>query len=404
MYREMDFLKIKDNLSKIIDIEKIKNIRKTLHSYPEISFQENTTSEFIINNLKNWGFTNINIIGGTGVVAVLNGNSNCNSEIASIGLRADIDALPMNELTNLDYKSKNKGCMHACGHDGHTAILLGVAWYMSENIDNFKGTINFIFQPAEESGAGAKKMIDDGLFQKFPCDEIYALHNWPEFEKGKIISINNTIMAGDDDFFIEIIGKGGHAALPHLTIDPIYIGSQIINSLQSIVSRNISPLNSAVISVTTFNGGTTTNVIPDNANISGTFRYINIEDRIDIQNKITFLSESIAKSFNAIVKVNFENGYPPTINSLEQSTVSQKVAKIVVGEENVITNCNPSMGTEDFSFMLQEIPGCYIWLGSKDCEHNVSLHNSMFDFNDNILKTGILYFILIIYSRLSQFT
>jgi len=399
----MDINELKENLYKNINsnIKEIKNIRQTLHTYPEVAFEENTTSEFIIKKLKQWGFKDITVIANTGIVAVLHGNCVNKSNIKSIGLRADIDALPMNELTNLSYKSKNNGCMHACGHDGHIAILLGVAWYMSENKDTFFGQINFIFQPAEESGAGAKKMIDEGLFNKFPCDEIYALHNWPEFEKGKIVAINNTIMAGDDNFFIEIRGKGGHAALPHLTIDPIYVGSQIINSLQSIVSRKISPLNSTVISVTTFNSGTTTNVIPDIANISGTFRYINIEDRDDIQNKIKFLSESIAESFNAKAIVEFENGYPPTINSSEQSLISQKIAKCVVGEDNVITSCQPSMGTEDFSFMLQEVPGCYIWLGAKDHNHNISLHNSMFDFNDSILIYGIVYFLLILYYRLS---
>lgn len=364
--------------------------RKELHQIPEIGLKEYKTSSYIKDKLKEW---NIDYKGGysnTGIVAWVKGN-NGNSD-KSIALRADFDALPMNEKNIFEHKSNYEGMMHACGHDGHTAMLLGGLKYLSEN-PNFDGIVYFIFQPGEEGWGGGEKMIKDGLFSDFKIDEVYALHNWPELPLGQFGVSEGAMMASVEDFDIIIRGKGGHAAIPDLTVDPVVISSQIILAIQTIISRNMNPVDKALISVTKVHGGSAYNVIDDEVVLSGTIRTFKDEVRKIIEDKMEHTAKGIAKANGAKAEITFKKLYPATINSKEKSIFAANVAKDMVGENNVFTDIDPSMGGEDFSFLLNEKPGSYLYIGQKDEKHKAFLHTTEYDFNDNILPIGVNFWV-----------
>ncbi len=371
--------------------------RRELHQIPEIGLEEYKTSAYIKDKLKEWkiefkaGYSN------TGIVAFIKGTKGDSKK--SIGLRADFDALPMPEKNDFDYKSKNKNMMHACGHDGHTSMLLGAAKYLSEN-KNFDGTVYLIFQPGEEGFSGGKKMIEDGLFKDFKIDEVYALHNWPELPVGSFAVNSGAMMAAVDEFDIIVKGKGGHAAIPQLTIDPIVLSSQIVIAIQTIISRFTDPVDKALISITKIHGGTAYNVIDDQVKLSGTIRTFKVETRSFVAKKIEEISQGIAKAHGGGAKVDFNliNKYPPTINSKNESEFAYSVAKDMVGDKNVINDIDPSMGGEDFSYLLNEKPGSYLYIGQKDENHKAYLHTTKYDFNDEILPIGVNFWVNLVHN------
>ena len=381
--------------------DEMKSWRQDLHSIPEIGLEEYETSKYIKKKLSEFKIEYSEGYSSTGVVAWVKGKKGNSSK--SIGLRADFDALPMPEKNNFNYKSKNVGMMHACGHDGHTSMLLGAAKYLSENFD-FDGTVYFIFQPGEEGFGGGKIMIDDGLFRDFKIDEVYALHNWPELPLGHFGVNSGPMMAAVDEFDIIIKGKGGHAAIPQLAIDPVIIASQIVLALQTIVSRSTNPVDKAVVSITKINGGTAYNVIDDSVKLSGTIRTFEEKTRSFIAKKIEDISKGIALSNGgtAVIEFDLVNKYPPTINSKKESEFASEVAKKLVGSEKVITDINPSMGGEDFSYLLNEKPGSYLYIGQADKNHNANLHTSNYDFNDNLLPIGVNFWINLVKEYFSK--
>ena len=373
-------------------LDEMKSWRQDLHKIPEIGLEEYETSKYIKNKLKEF---NVNFKEGysnTGLVAWVKGNKGNSNK--SIGLRADFDALPMPEKNNFEYKSSKDGMMHACGHDGHTSMLLGAAKYISENND-FDGTVYFIFQPGEEGFAGGKKMIEDGLFDDFSIDEVYALHNWPDLPLGSFGVNSGPMMAAVDEFDIIVKGKGGHAAFPQLVIDPIIVASQIVTAIQTIISRSTDPVDKALISITKIHGGTAYNVIDDEVKLSGTIRTFKPETRSFIEKKIEEIANGIAKAHGAGANIEFDliNKYPPTINSKKESEFAAKIAKQMVGEENVNTDIDPSMGGEDFSYLLNKKPGSYLYIGQGDENHKAHLHTTKYDFNDNLLPIGVNYWV-----------
>ena len=372
--------------------EEMTEWRQDLHKIPEIGLKEFETSKYVKEKLKSWDIQFKEGYATTGIVAWVKG-SNGNSD-KSIGLRADFDALPMPEKNDFDHKSKNHGMMHACGHDGHTSMLLGAAKYLSENND-FDGVVHFIFQPGEEGFGGGNIMIEEGMFEDFKIDEVYALHNWPELPLGSFGVNSGPMMAAVDEFDIVVKGKGGHAAIPQLSIDPIIIASQIVISIQTIISRSIDPVDKALISITKIHGGTAYNVIDDEVKLSGTIRTFKAETRSFLEKKIRELSEGIAKAHGGGAKVKFDliNKYPPTINSKKESDFATKVAKNIVGEDNVITDIDPSMGGEDFSYLLNKKPGSYLYIGQCDENHKAHLHTTKYDFNDNLLPLGTNFWV-----------
>ena len=375
--------------------------RQDLHKIPEIGLEEYETSKYIRNKLKEF---NINFKDGyskTGIVAWVDGNVKTTDK--AIGLRADFDALPMPEKNEFDHKSTNNGMMHACGHDGHTTMLLGAAKYLSENND-FDGRVYFIFQPGEEGFAGGKKMIDDGMFKDFKIDEVYALHNWPELPFGTFGVNSGPMMAAVDEFDIIVKGKGGHAASPHLAIDPVVISAQVISAVQTIISRSTDPVDKALISITKINAGTAYNVIDDQVKMGGTIRTFRKETRAYIEKRLRELCNGIAEAHGAEIKIQFDlvNKYPPTINSKKESIFAANVAKGLVGEDKVITDIDPSMGGEDFSYLLEEKPGTYLYLGQGDENHKAHLHTTKYDFNDNLLPLGVNFWVELVKKYFSK--
>ena len=367
--------------------------RHHFHENPELAYKEFNTSKKVVQLLKEFGITEIEEgIGKTGVVATLE-----NGTGKTIGLRADMDALPIfEENKNKKYKSKCDGKMHACGHDGHTTMLLGAAKYLSET-KNFKGKVVLIFQPAEEGFAGAKAMIDDGLLERYPINEIYGMHNMPGLEAGVLAIESGPRLAAADNFVIEIIGKGAHGAMPSNSIDPIVCGASIIQNLQHIVSRNSDPKETLVITVASFNSGHANNVIPKSASLSGTIRYYN--DKIGVLAKKRFFEvvNSTCDAFGAKADINFQKGYPATINHKKQSEFAYESAKKIVGNKASSSQA-PMMGSEDFSYFLKKIPGCFAWIGNGP---SASLHNPKYDFNDSILSIGSSFLASIAEDRLS---
>jgi len=371
--------------------DELKAIRHDIHSHPETAFEEQRTSDLVAAKLAEWGYDVHRGLGRTGVVGVLKSGSGK----GAIGLRADIDALHIHERNTFAHKSQHEGRMHACGHDGHTTMLLGAAKYLAKHRD-FNGTVNFIFQPAEENEGGGREMIKDGLFEKFPCDTVWGMHNWPGMPAGQFVVMPGPMMAGFDIFEITLTGRGAHAAMPHNGWDPIVAGSALVQALQTIVSRNTHPVEAGVVSVTQFHGGDTWNVIPNEVVIRGTTRSFKPEVQALIERRIGEICDGVAATYGCTVKFWYDKRYPQTVNSAPEAALAQAVLEDLVGAENVKTNETPTMGAEDFAFMLQAKPGCYIWIGNGSGEGGCMLHNPGYDFNDEILTLGASYWVKLV--------
>jgi len=360
--------------------------RRDLHAHPELRYQENRTAALVAEKLKSFGCDEVVPgIGQTGVVGVIRGRK----AGRAIALRADMDALPLEEETGLPYKSTVAGKMHACGHDGHTAMLLGAAKYLAET-RNFAGTAIVIFQPAEEGGAGALAMMKDGLLPRFGIEEVYGMHNYPGLPLGQFGIRPGAMMASADHIMIELEGKGGHAARPHLAIDTILVGAQIINQLQSIVARNVDPLDAAVVSICMFQAGHTDNVIPQHALLRGTARALNDEVRALLQKRVPEVVEGTARLYGATAKITYTNGYPVLHNHTRETEFAASVAGEIAGAGKVDTDFPPIMGAEDFAFMLAERPGAFIFVGNGD---SAGLHHPSYNFNDEVIPVGTSYWV-----------
>lgn len=357
--------------------------RRDFHAHPEIGYEEVRTSGLVAERLASWGIEVHRGLGVTGVVGVLHGSQTG----GSIGIRADMDALPMEEEGDVPHRSTIPGAFHGCGHDGHTTMLLGAARALAAKPD-FKGTVHFIFQPAEEGLAGGKAMVDEGLFERFPCDEVYGLHNWPELPFGKAAAQAGPIMAASDFFDIEIDGVGAHAAMPHRGVDPIVVAAHVVTALQTLVSRSTDPLDSSVVSVTKIEAGSAYNVIPARAVLRGTCRTLRPETRDAMEVGIARVAENTARAFGAVASTDYRRNYPPTVNHGPQADKAAAALATIVGAENVLRNTLPSMGGEDFAFMLEKRPGCYLWLGAGGSPTSCNVHHPKYDFNDDLLSVG----------------
>jgi hippurate hydrolase len=365
-------------------------LRRDLHANPELAFEEHRTSALVAERLRDLGVEVHSGIGRTGVVGVIHGRASRSGR--SIALRADMDALPMIEENEFAYRSTQAGLMHGCGHDGHTTMLLGAAQYLAGS-RNFDGTAFLVFQPGEEGYAGAKAMMEDGLFRRFPADEIYALHNWPQLPAGTIGLNPGPMMAAADRVEITICGKGGHGAHPHLTIDPVLVAAHLITAAQTIVARNVAPLDNAVISLCSIQAGNPAaySVVPREAKLVGTVRTFKVDTQELVEQRLIDLAEATARAFGAEAHVIYERIYPATINHVAQAGFAGDVAAALVGESNVVRNLEPSMGAEDFAFMLQERPGCYVRLGQGGGPSSCFLHNTRYDFNDAVIPLGAAF-------------
>lgn len=374
----------------------IQQIRRDLHAHPELCYEEQRTSDVVADKLTEWGIPVIRGLGVTGVVGIIkNGTSD-----RSIGLRADMDALPMQEINTFDHASRHPGKMHACGHDGHTAMLLGAAKHLAEH-RNFDGTVYLVFQPAEEGGAGAKRMIEDGLFEQCPMDAIYGMHNWPGIPAGHMSVVEGPMMASSNEFYLTIKGKGAHAAQPHRGIDPVMVAVQIAQSWQTIISRQKSPLDTAVLSITQIHAGSATNVIPDEAKMSGTVRTYTWPVLDLIEQRMGEIAQHTAAAFGAEAEFRFRRNYPPLVNHPAETRFAVEVMKEVLGAERVDDQVEPTMGAEDFAYFLQAKPGCYMFIGNGEGDHRDGghglgpcvLHNGSYDFNDNLLPIGSSFWV-----------
>jgi amidohydrolase len=387
-------------VNRVADLHnEIKEWRRDLHAHPELRYDVHRTAGSVADKLKSFGCDEVVPgIGRTGVVGVIRGRkSGTKAGNRVIGLRADMDALPIEEETGLPYKSTVPGKMHACGHDGHTAMLLGAAKYLAET-RNFAGTAVVIFQPAEEGGAGALAMLKDGLIKRFGIEEVYGMHNYPGLPVGQFAIRPGPMMAAADHLAIEIEGKGGHAARPHLAIDTILVGAQMINQLQSIVARNIDPLQSAVVSICMFQAGQTDNVIPQHATLRGTARSLTSEVREVLQKRIGEVVEGTARVYGASAKITYTNGYPVVVNHERQTAFAADVAREIAGKDKVDVDVPPVMGAEDFAFMLNERPGAFIFVGNGD---TAGLHHPAYDFNDETIPVGTSYWVRLAESALA---
>ncbi|WP_432289342.1 M20 aminoacylase family protein (plasmid) [Aminobacter sp. BA135] len=361
---------------------KLVEMRKHLHAHPELSFEEFETAAYVAERLQGWGYEVTRNVGGLGVVGRLRQGEGGRS----IAIRADMDALPIQEATGLPYASTVNGKMHACGHDGHTTMLLGAAEYLART-RHFNGTVNLIFQPAEEAGrgSGAQAMIDDGLFERFPCDAIFGLHNHPGAPAGTFLMRSGPLMAAADTATITITGRGGHASRPHLTVDPIVIAANMVMTLQTIVSRNVNPTETAVVTVGTIHGGTASNVIPESAEITVSIRSFSRDVRETLEQRVRDIASSVAGAHGGSVSVDYERGYPVVINAEQETAFATAVVQELVGEGNVGV-CPMIPGSEDFAYFLERKPGCFLRLGNG--ENSAILHSSKYDFNDDSLTTG----------------
>jgi len=362
--------------------------RREIHQNPELLYDVEETAKFVAERLRAFGCDEVKTaIGRTGVVGVIQGAKGSSSR--AIGLRADMDALPIEEETNLPYRSKIPGKMHACGHDGHTAMLLGAARRLAETRD-FAGKAVVIFQPAEEGGAGAMAMIDDGLMDRFGIEEVYGMHNHPSLPVGSFMLRKGPLMASADEITITVEGMGGHGAMPHHGVDPIVLGAHIVTALQTIVSRNVDPLDSCVVSITRFQAGTASNIIPQSAWLNGTVRTLKAPTRDAVEKRIQDIVAGLAAAAGGTARVEYRRGYPTTVNHPRQTDFAAAVARKVAGEAHVNTDAAPVMGAEDFSFMLEARPGAFIFLGNGD---SAKLHHPAYDFNDAALPYGISYWV-----------
>ena len=372
-------------------------IRHHIHQHPELSYEEANTSAFVAQKLDAWGYDVARNVGGHGLVASLKAGSGTRT----VGVRADMDALPILEQTGLDYASVHDGKMHACGHDGHTAVLLGAAQQLAKT-RNFNGTVHLIFQPAEEAGSdsGAERMIADGLFERFPCDAIFGLHNHPGVPVGTFGFRAGPLMAACDTVKVRIVGRGGHAARPHLSIDPVVVGSSIVMGLQSIVARNVDPNEASVVTVGSFRAGNAPNVIPEDAVLEMSVRSFSPTVRETLETRIRALIASQAEAYGATAEIDFIRGYPVLVNSEAETEFARQIAEELVGPEQVIAPFPPIAGSEDFAYYLQKVPGCFVRLGNG--EGRPMLHNPRYDFNDENLTIGAAYWTRLVERFLSE--
>lgn len=372
----------------LADQQEMTRIRHDIHQHPELAFDEHRTARVVAETLESYGIEVETGIAGTGVVGTIKkGRGN-----RSIGLRADLDALPIHEANTFDHASKIPGKMHACGHDGHTTMLLGAAKYLQQDA-NFEGTVHLIFQPAEENEGGGRAMIEAGLFEKYPVESVFGMHNIPGMPVGTFAVKSGPMMAAFDIFKVKVVGKGGHAAMPQFAVDPIIIGSKIVDAYQTIVSRFIDPQQPAVLSITQFHGGDAFNVIPNEVEISGCTRCFSPRVQAFFEQKMDQMAQDICRAYGAKAEFSYERRYPPTVNSQAEAEVAGQVAANIVGANRVNLNPTPAMGSEDFAFMLQEKPGSYIWIGNGDGEGSCSVHNPGYDFNDDVLPIGATYWV-----------
>lgn len=385
-------------VNRVADLQsEIAGWRRDIHAQPELLYDVPRTAAFVADRLREFGCDEIVTgLGRTGVVGVIKGRRPAGGEVKVIGLRADMDALPIQEETGLPYASKTAGKMHACGHDGHTAMLLGAARYLAET-RNFAGEAVVIFQPAEEGGAGAAAMIKDGLMDRFRIDQVYGMHNNPGLPLGSFSIRPGPIMAATDSVDFRIEGHGGHAARPHLCIDPVLAGSQLVVALQSIVSRNVDPLESAVISVCEFHAGSTSNVIPQTAELRGTVRTLRADIRDLMEKRIREVAAGVALTTGARIHIKFRRGYPVTVNHPEQTDTAIRIAKEIAGDNNV-HGTPPMMGAEDFAYMLEARPGAFIFIGNGD---SAGLHHPAYNFNDDAIVYGTSYWIRLVETTLA---
>ena len=374
----------------LADAASITTLRRDIHAHPELCFQEQRTADVIAKALTDWGIPIHRGLGTTGVVGIIkNGSSS-----RAVGLRADIDALPMQEGNTFPHASKHPGKMHACGHDGHTAMLLAAAKHLARH-RNFDGTVYLVFQPAEEGGGGAREMIKEGLFEQFPMEAIFGAHNWPGMSVGQFALRPGPCYASSNEFKITIRGKGAHGAMPHLGVDPVPVAAALVQAFQTIISRNKRPIDTGVISVTMIHTGEATNVIPESCVMEGTVRTFTTEVLDLIEARMQAMSLSIAEAYGCSVDFAFSRNYPPTINHDAETAFARRVLGEVVGPENVV-DFEPTMGAEDFSYYLQKIPGCYFMIGNGDGAHREGghglgpcmLHNPSYDFNDDLIPLG----------------
>ena len=373
-------------------------VRRDIHAHPELCFKEERTADVIAAQLTAWGIPIHRGLGTTGVVGIVHGKDGgaCGQ---AVGLRADIDALPMQEVNTFEHASKHAGKMHACGHDGHTAMLLAAAKHFAKH-RNFDGTVYLIFQPAEEGGGGAREMIKDGLFEKFPMQAVFGMHNWPGMAAGNMAVSPGPVMASSNDFKITITGKGGHGAMPHMGNDPIPIACQIVTAFQTIISRNKKPLDTGVISVTMFHGGEANNVIPNTVELQGTVRAFTVEVLDLIESRMRQVAEGCCAMNNAQCDFYFNRNYPATVNSAPEAEFARQVMVDIIGEDRVKAQ-EPTMGAEDFSFMLQAKPGAYCFIANGEGDHRAighgggpcTLHNPSYDFNDDLIPLGATYWV-----------
>ena len=374
----------------LADAATIAAVRRDLHAHPELCFEEKRTSDVIAKALTDWGIPIHRGLGTTGIVAILKNGS---SERA-VGLRADMDALPITEHNTFAHASKHAGRMHACGHDGHTAMLLAAAKHFAKH-RNYDGTVYLIFQPAEEGGGGAREMMKDGLFEKFPMEAVFGAHNWPGLATGQFALKSGPSFASSNEFHITIRGKGSHAAMPHLGIDPVPVACQMVQAFQTIVTRNKRPIDAGVISVTMIHGGEATNVVPDSCTVEGTVRTFTLEVLDLIERRMREIAQHTCAAFDATCEFTFKRNYPPTINHEAETAFARRVMTEMLGADNV-KEFEPTMGSEDFSYYLLEKPGCYFLIGNGDGSHREGghgmgpcmLHNPSYDFNDDLIPLG----------------
>jgi len=375
-----------------VDVAEFVQLRRDIHRHPELAFEEHRTSEIVAQSLIRWGYQVTRGLGGTGVVAQLKkGSGN-----KKLGLRADMDALPIHEQTGLPHASLHAGVMHACGHDGHTAMLLAAAKQLAES-GSFNGTLNLIFQPAEEGFGGAKKMMEDGLFVRFPCDAIFAMHNMPGFKPGQLLFREGATMASSENITITLHGKGGHGAMPHIAADPVVAGASIVMALQTVVSRNVAPLQMAVITVGSFKAGQANNVIPQTATLELSVRSLDRGVRLLLNQRIEALAQAQAQSYGLRAEVTFKGGYPVLVNTPQETAFATQIALDMLGPQRVVTQTDPLTGSEDFAFMLEAVPGSYLFIGNGDAStggHGACMvHNPGYDFDDNNIAVGSAYWV-----------
>jgi amidohydrolase len=372
--------------------------RRDLHAHPELGLEEHRTSQVVAEKLASWGIEVTRGLAGTGLVGTLKaGTSN-----RSIGIRADMDCLPMTEENDFPHKSTTPGRMHACGHDGHTTMLLGAAKYLAET-RNFDGTVHFIFQPAEENAGGGRIMVEEGLFQRFPCDRVYGAHNDTALPVGTITAVAGSVSAASDRFIITLSGRGGHAARPHMTIDPVVLGSHVVLALQTIVARRTDPLASAVVSITQFHAGSAHNVIPDTAMLSGTVRTLRPEVQDEVERLIPQIVNATCAAHGATAEIDYKRGYPPVVNDADAAERAACAGEKLLGAGRVLRERPPTMGGEDFSYMAQAVPGCFVRIGQAEGgKFTTQVHHPKYDFNDTILPIGASYWATLVEQELSK--